>query len=129
MTRDVYSLPADKSVESAAWRLSLDGMSGAPVRDAKGTVIGVLSATDLIDPLCKGTTVGDKMNPCVWAVAPDAPVMDAVNLMVAKDIHRVLVLSGPGKLAGIVTTMDILRAIADGKLESPELTDCQGGEQ
>jgi CBS domain-containing protein len=38
--------------------------------------------------------------------------MVAVRLMVEQNLHRLLVVSGPGRLDGIVTTMDVLRALA-----------------
>jgi len=121
MSREVFSLSPDKSVESAAWRLSLDGMSGAPVRNTEGNVIGVLTASDLIDPFSRGETVGEVMTPTVWAVPPEAPVIDAVRLMVEKQIHRAVVLNGSGKIVGIVTTMDVLRALADGQIAAEDI--------
>ena len=35
--------------------------------------------------------------------------------MAKRDIHRIIVLDAEGKLAGIVTPMDIVRALADGR--------------
>lgn len=125
MTRDVVSLAGDAPLEVAAWRLASEAVSGAPVRDAQGNLIGVLSKSDLVD-LMRGpmrgamrgageaTRVEDAMTPGVWAVHPDAPALEAVELMVEKCIHRVLVVRGPGKLEGIVTAMDVMRAIAGG---------------
>jgi CBS domain-containing protein len=44
--------------------------------------------------------------------------MAAVNEMVKSDIHRIVVLDGDSKLEGIVTPMDVLRALARGELFS-----------
>lgn len=117
MTRDVVSLSEETSVEAAAWRLEYEAISGAPVRDRKGNVVGVLSRSDLVDPLRDGQPgkpVGDAMTAGVWAVAPDEPAIEAVRLMVETGCHRVIVIRGPGKLQGIVTTMDVMRALARG---------------
>lgn len=123
MTREVVSLAGDTPLETAAWRLASEAVSGAPVRDARGNLIGVLSKSDLVD-LMRGagqaTRVEDAMTPGVWAVHPDAPALDAVQLMVDKSIHRVLVVRGPGKLEGIVTAMDVMRAIAGGARFHPD---------
>jgi CBS domain-containing protein len=48
-------------------------------------------------------------------VAPDAPVADAARRMLRAGVHRLLVLAG-GSLVGIVTTSDIVRAVAEGRL-------------
>jgi CBS domain-containing protein len=41
--------------------------------------------------------------------------MAAVDVMAKRDIHRVVVLDDSGKLAGIVTPMDVVRALAGGQ--------------
>lgn len=117
MTREVISLAEDASVDSAAWKLASEAVSGAPVRDAKGNVIGVLSKSDLVDPLRQNdrdTLVGRAMTSGVWAVHPDEPAINAVKLMVQTGVHRVIVVRGPGKLEGIVSTMDVMRAMVGG---------------
>lgn len=57
-------------------------------------------------------TVSEVMTPAIYAVAPGTPVADAAAYMLRLNIHRVLVLAA-GKLAGILTTTDIMRAIAE----------------
>ncbi len=120
MTRQVFSLSTDQTIDRAIWSFSQNEISGAPVRDPNGKLVGVLSKSDLVDPMRaevnSTSTVADAMTPAVWAVHPDDPVMVAVDLMVAKGIHRVLVVRGPGQLEGIVTSMSVMRALADGRL-------------
>ena len=50
MTRDVFTLAASTPAETAAWELIVRGFTGAPVRDARGRLVGVLSRSDLCDP-------------------------------------------------------------------------------
>lgn len=57
-------------------------------------------------------TVSEVMTPAVYAVAPDTPLADAAAYMLRLKIHRVLVLDA-GTLAGILTTTDVMRAIAE----------------
>ena len=45
MTRDVFTLAASTPAETAAWELIVRGFTGAPVRDARGRLVGVLSRT------------------------------------------------------------------------------------
>jgi IMP dehydrogenase len=122
MTRRVFTLPASLSLEGAAWALAHRGVSGAPVRDDDGELVGVLSETDLLeakvgdqidDPL---RVVADAMTPALLAVGPNEPVAEVVALMIAHRAHRVLVLGDAGELLGIITTVDVLRELAAGRI-------------
>ena len=57
-------------------------------------------------------TVSEVMTPAVYAVTPEAPLADAAAYMLRLKIHRVLVLTA-GTLAGILTTTDVVRAVAE----------------
>ncbi len=54
------------------------------------------------------------MTKAVRAVRPGDPVMMAVRLMVDEGVHRVVVVDDKGKLAGIVSSMDVLHSLARG---------------
>ena len=53
--------------------------------------------------------VGDRMNQPVITVAPDLPIVDALNLMKSKHIRRTPVVKD-GKLVGIISDKDLLNA-------------------
>ena len=57
-------------------------------------------------------TVAEAMTPSVWSVTSDTPVRDAARVMLDNRIHRVLVVDA-GRLIGIVSSSDIVRAVAD----------------
>jgi CBS-domain-containing membrane protein len=120
MTRKVFTLSEQASLDDAAWGLTANGVSGAPVRDRRGRLVGVLSKSDLVDPDrgpdAEERTVADAMTPALLALHADEPAMDAVRLMVADGIHRVVVIDERGRLAGIVTPMDVLRALTKEQL-------------
>ena len=118
MTKPVQTLPADISVAEAALRMATNHISGAPVVD-HGRVVGVVSRSDLIHPQnwpARGAhpTVDSVMTRVVLAVRPGDPVMSAVRLMLDEQIHRVIVVDDNGTIAGIVSPMDVLRALAHG---------------
>jgi CBS-domain-containing membrane protein len=120
MTRAVYTVEADASAEEAAWGLTRRHIGGAPARDGDGNLVGVLSSSDLINPEPKQwirgePTVGDLMNPDVISLYAEDPAMAAVTEMAKRDIHRIVVLDQESRLAGIVTPMDVVRAIARGQ--------------
>lgn len=112
-------------------------ISGAPVVDELGAILGVVSQTDLVrarrdsgegaplyhrelddsarsfgfhlEELDK-TRVEQIMTPGAIALDEETPVEKVAKVMIESRIHRVLITKG-GKLAGIVTSMDLLRAL------------------
>jgi len=115
MTRDVFTLAASTPAETAAWELCVRGFTGAPVRDARGRLVGVLSRSDLTDPErnqggMEAKEVRDLMTPGLFALAPSEPAVRAARLMVREGIGRVVVMDR-GELVGIVTSSDILSQV------------------
>ncbi len=144
MERDVTWVPSHVNINEASRLLREHGVSGAPVGDATGKVIGVISRTDLADgwelaearrrlafyrnergellpagedPInaFSARKVEEVMMPFVFAVQADDPVSKAAALMDAEGIHRVIVLEGP-HLAGILSASDVVGAVARGEL-------------
>ncbi|MCC6558590.1 MAG: CBS domain-containing protein [Polyangiaceae bacterium] len=118
MTKCVRTFRASASVAEAARAMAEGHISGAPVID-EGRIVGVLSRSDLVDPklwAAQGdqATVDAVMTRVVFAVRPSDPVMSAVRLMVEEKIHRAIVVTEEGQVAGIVTPMDVMRALARG---------------
>ena len=119
MTSNVHTVEADAPAQEAAWGFTFRHIGGAPARDAAGNLVGVLSTSDLVNPepaqWIKGeATVGDLMNPDVISLYADDPAMAAVTEMARRRIHRIVVLDDESRLAGIVTPMDVVRALAHG---------------
>lgn len=120
MTSNVYTVDPEASAGEAAWGFTRRHIGGAPARDAEGNLVGVLSSSDLVNPepaqwIRGEATVGDLMNPDVISLYEEDPAMAAVSTMAERNIHRVVVLDAESRLAGIVTPMDVVLALADGK--------------
>lgn len=127
MSADVKTLVATTSIDDAARSLTLHHVGGAPVME-HGRVVGVISKSDLVAPRnrsgAKGeTTVGQVMTPLVQSVKEGEPLMAAVRLMVDQGIHRAVVTDGKGRLVGIVTAMDVLRALTRGDRVGEDTTE------
>ena len=60
-------------------------------------------------------TVRDVMTHVIYAVRPSDPVMSAVRLMVMQNVHRAIVVRDEGRLAGVISSMDVLRALEHGE--------------
>lgn len=125
MTRGVLSISPSAGLSELRKGLHDAGIDGAPVIDPGGHVLGVVSKTDLLDPRHAAIevrkredqlTVEDVMTPVVVAVRTTDSAMHAVERMVDLGVHRVLVVDEQEHPAGIVTAMDVLRALLHGGL-------------
>lgn len=173
MSEDVITVEPEMSLREAVDVLRKGSFSGAPVV-AAGEVLGVISATDILefeastpgapteredqvelgewgspepweegaDPparfftelwsdagadvverfdetespewdILEDYSVGEVMTRTVISVSPDADIREAAARMAEAEVHRILVLDDHS-IAGIVTTTDIVRAVAEG---------------
>jgi CBS-domain-containing membrane protein len=119
MSQVVVSVAVDDSAASAAEILARAGISGAPVRDEFGDLVGIISHADLTNQRLAGgrqnPTVADLMTPDRLGVYADDPALAAATEMAQHDIHRVMVWDADGKIVGIVTSLDLVKAIARGE--------------
>jgi len=119
MTKKVYTVEFDASAEEAAWGLTRRQIGAAPVRNKSGQLMGMLTQADLVDPapqewVKKEATVGDLMDPDVFAVYEDDAALVAVHELASKKQHHLVVLDTENTLVGIVSAMDVVRALDEG---------------
>ncbi len=135
MSRTVVLLPKEMSLHGAAHLLAQANISGAPVVDEDGRCIGVLSTTDFMHLAESGRTapckcdsvyswqiveeetrpsdrVADYMNHDPVCVSPSTPIGDIARKMIDAHIHRVIVVDAVRHPIGIVSSTDVLAAIA-----------------
>lgn len=118
MTREVITLKPDMTAEHAAWVLTEHHIGGAPVLDDGNHLVGMLSKSDLIDPEHDGdrkTEIKKIMATTVPAVRTDSTALEAVQFMAKHGLERVIVVNQVGLVMGILTPMDIVKAIDGGK--------------
>lgn len=135
MTSDVVCVAPGTRLKDLA-RLLLDRrISGAPVVDEAGHLVGVISETDLLAkevgrPMSRrtpldwifgerpssseqrrheATTVEQAMTAPAMTVAADSPLREAAAIMVDRSVNR-LPVTDDGRLAGIITRADLVRA-------------------
>jgi CBS domain-containing protein len=109
MTRDVLTARPDTPTEELARLLAFHNVSGMPVVDESGAMIGIVSEADVLGK--QGATVGEIMTPDVVSVTASTPIEQIAALMAQKKIKRVPVVID-GALAGMVSRADIVRALA-----------------
>jgi len=131
MTENVVSVRPDAPLKTVASVLVEHRVSGVPVVDEEGLVVGVLSETDIVMKASGGSersgfltwlfdsdlegekvsaeTAGQAMSSPAVTIAPNRAVHDAARLMIEERVNRLPVVQ-EGQLVGILTRSDIVRA-------------------
>ncbi len=128
-------LEASMPLRTAALMLFHLDISGAPVVDDDGQLIGVLSEADLLAKEASpryglsrrlveeerrrgAATVGEACSRPARVTAPDVSLAEAARAMIDQDVSRLVVVSA-GQVAGMVTRHDVLAALlrADNDVE------------
>jgi CBS domain-containing protein len=145
MNPDVMTVADDMTTDELVRFLTEREISGAPVVDSQGHLVGVVSMTavgrhlaeprDFVSPESsplyrdiaddatledlgqhyveeRAVTVRDVMTPAIHQVPVAASTADAARIMLEHHIHRLVVTDGKQPV-GIITSMDLLRVVAD----------------
>lgn len=142
MTTDVCTVGLDTGLKELAELFSKLRVSGFPVVDKEGKVVGVVTETDLIhqnerlhipttiaifdavlvlgsskkveDELKRmaATTVAEVMSPELVTVPPEATLGEIATIMGEKGVHTIPVVDAAGNLLGVVGKLDLIRAMA-----------------
>jgi len=110
MNREVFSLHPMDSVATAIGGLAAMGITGAPVVDSMGVVSGMVSLRTLVASTEARTVIDCATVPAV-SVSEHATIDEAARLIGTKGIHRVPVVDAGGHPIGIVSSLDLLRAL------------------
>jgi predicted transcriptional regulator len=116
MVKDVLTVKESTPLKEVARLLSERKITGVPVVDEKGNLVGVISETDIIRKTnsigaWSPSMAGQIMTKPAVTVSPNETLQRICELMYNRTIHRVVV-AEEKNIVGIITTMDILRAIA-----------------
>ena len=134
MTEDVLTVTTSATLKETAQLLADLGISGMPVVDDEDELVGVISEADilykergperrhggsfawlffpeLLDTNKLGArTAGEAMSRPAVTIAPNLPVNEAAGMMLDEAVNRLPVVDADGKLVGIVTRADLVRA-------------------
>src|ERR671931_408250 len=108
MTHNVITVSPQTPVTEAAERLAANRITGMPVVDEHGSLVGVVSEFDIIGK--SGRTVGEIMTRGVISVSPQTPLEEAAHILTGARIRRLPVLDG-AQLVGIISRADIVARI------------------
>jgi len=148
MTKPVITVEPDTTIVEAANIMLKQHISGLPVVDAAGALVGIVSQGDFLRRSEIGTgrrrgrwlkfllgsgrsaiefvgehgrKISEIMSPSPVTVTEDTPLEDIADLMEKRNIKRLPVLRD-GKLVGIVTRTNLLQAVADLARHVPDPT-------
>ena len=143
MTPDPIVVQPQTPLKEAIAILVENKMSGLPVVDDKGNLVGILAETDLMwqesgpDPRpyflfldsviylenparydkelhkALGQTVGEVMSEKPTTIKPDDSLRQGAKLLHEKNIRHLPVVDEEGQVIGMLTSADILRAMAE----------------
>lgn len=141
MTTEVLVVEDEDLAQHAVEVMADNNISGLPVMNGAGELVGIVTERDLLlideteppkiktalyglwieparmveeDARRRGLRVADVMTKHVIAFGPDDKVAQIAHVMHTKDINRVPIVES-GKLVGIISRADIIRALAEGK--------------
>jgi CBS domain-containing protein len=108
-TEPRVAAPTDR-VRAAMKEMELSCFRHFPVAARDGRLVGVVSHRDLLRARDGDVLVRDVMSEDVKTVAPDTPAHEAAYLILRHRIGCVPVVDKSGRLVGIVTETDFVRA-------------------
>jgi CBS domain-containing protein len=112
MTRKVYTISPEATMQEVAQLLGGKRISGVPVIDNAGKIIGIVTEADIIAKVDRtGLRVADIISPEIIVVGEETPVGEIAMLLTERKIKRVPVMQN-GKLVDIVCRADIVQAVA-----------------
>lgn len=127
MSIDVLTASPDDSLKAAARQMVERGVSGLPVVNADGTLVGIITEADfmereadraprgLLDALMhksgavvEAETVGEVMSTHPIVIYPEASVTEAARVMSHHHVKRLPVVNDEGVLQGIISRGDVV---------------------
>jgi len=118
MERGVVTIGPETGADAAMEIMLREEVSGLPVVDAQGKLIGVVTEKDMLQTVYdklfgqapRAKTVADLMTREVKTFDDEASVLEIAECLIHSTFRRVPILHG-GKLVGVVSRPDVIRAI------------------
>lgn len=122
MATKLISFSPETGLFDAIRALQEYGISGAPVVDAEGALVGMLSEVDCLrailtqtyheEEMGSGGHVGRYMSTPVQTIKHSADLTEAAQMFIDKRLRRIPVVNG-SKLVGQISRRDVLRAVEE----------------
>jgi len=122
MTRDLITFKKDTDINVVIKSLLDNRISGAPVLNDNGQVVGLIDDKDCLNVLFGNVynrlptitdTVSSYMSNVMKSINIDQDIMDVASVFISSPYKRLLVMDDNNKLVGQISRRDILRAISE----------------
>ena len=124
MTLDPVVIGCDASIEEAAGLLHANAISGLPVIDDAGALVGVISQSDLVEVMDSavgrvvrtrpsGLRVGELMSSPAVTIPMTGSLAEAARLMLGERVHRLVATDEAGHPVGVLSATDFVALYAD----------------
>ena len=119
MSTKLITFHPDQPMDEVIETLLKNKISGGPVVDDEGALVGVISEGDCMKEVVKGkydnmpslsTRVSDRMSQKVISISPEMNIFEAADKFLSLRIRRFPVVD-LGKLIGQISQKDIMRAV------------------
>lgn len=120
MTRDLITFKVDTDINVVIKSLLANRISGAPVLNDDGQVVGLIDDKDCLKVLfgnaynrlpTTSDTVSNYMSNVMRSINVDQNILDVASIFISSPYKRLLVMDENNKLVGQISRRDILRAI------------------
>ncbi len=122
MTKDLITFKEDTNINVVITSLLENRISGAPVLNDDGQVVGLIDDKDCLKVLfgsvynrlpTTADMVSDYMSNVMKSISMDQNILDVASIFVSSPYKRLMVEDENGKLIGQISRRDILRAIQE----------------
>ena len=124
MTLDPVVVHIYTPIEKVARLLGANSITGLPVIDDAGAVVGVISQTDLVavmeSPVGRliraepsGLCVGELMSSPAVTVPLTETLVEAARVMLDSRVHRLVAVDDAGHAVGVLSAIDFVRLYAE----------------
>jgi len=94
------------------------GLTAVPVLDEEHKPVGVVSLRDLVDAR-DGTATSEPLR----TVLASASIEEAARVLVAEDLHHLVVVDATGAAVGMLSSLDVVRALVRSPPKHPAAID------
>jgi CBS-domain-containing membrane protein len=115
MSPQVVAANENTTAEQISTRLLSGEFNGLPVVDNNNTIIGIVTALDILKAIQEGDKklnaiiAKDIMTPNPSVVKTDTPIEKVIDIIINQEIVLIPVVDDNNKIAGVVTRLDIIR--------------------
>jgi CBS-domain-containing membrane protein len=116
MTTEVIAVSRDTELREAARLMFRNRVSGLPVTEPDGTLIGIITEADFLrleverqeGARDQVATVGEVMSIGVVTIRPEMEIYEAAKIMTVQEVRRLPVVDDDNRLLGVISRADIV---------------------